>query len=168
MADVILLNYDFSIINHISTKKALKLVIKGKASIISDYGISIYNHLKKELKIMKPKIVRMLYQIQDISKRKMTYSNHGVFARDKNTCVYCGKKPHKLTIDHVVPKAQGGKTSYENCVAACFDCNVTKNNRTPEEAGMRLLKRPYHPTILDYLKIKFGNFDFENIEINWG
>ena len=95
------------------------------------------------------------------------YQWHAVFTRDKNTCVYCGTKSSKLTIDHILPKTRNGKTSFENCVAACFDCNTTKNNRTPDEAGMVLLKRPYHPTIADFLRLKFGNFDFGGIDITW-
>lgn len=165
--DVILLNYDFTIINNISIKKAVKLLVKGKASIIQDCGVIIYEHVKKGIKFLKPKVIRMLYQIQAITKTKMAFSKRAIFVRDKHTCQYCSKKPSKLTIDHVIPKARGGKTTFDNCVAACLNCNTTKNDRTPEEAGMKLLKHPYHPTVIDFLIMKYGKYDFSGDE-NWG
>ena len=67
--------------------------------------------------------------------------------RDRETCQYCGARPgtRELTIDHVVPRVQGGVSSWENCVLACMDCNRRKANRTPEEARMALLERPVKP-----------------------
>ena len=76
-----------------------------------------------------------------------TFSRRNVFKRDKLTCQYCGKQPggEELTIDHVVPRAQGGRSSWTNCVLACVDCNSRKAARTPSEARMKLHKQPVRP-----------------------
>ncbi len=79
--------------------------------------------------------------------RQVPFSRRNVFKRDCFTCQYCGTQPdgEALTIDHVCPRAQGGGSSWENCVLACGPCNARKANRTPEQAGMRLRKRPVQP-----------------------
>lgn len=76
--------------------------------------------------------------------RDMTWSGRNLRRRDRCTCQYCGMRlpPEKLTIDHVLPKTRGGRTSFENCVLACKKCNTFKADRTPEEAGMKLIERP--------------------------
>jgi len=77
----------------------------------------------------------------------VTFSRRNVFKRDHVTCQYCGARPgsEELTIDHVIPRAQGGLTTWENCVLACVACNARKANRTPEQAGMKLRKSPNRP-----------------------
>ncbi|GAB4155265.1 MAG: HNH endonuclease [Planctomycetaceae bacterium] len=77
----------------------------------------------------------------------VTFSRRNVFKRDKLTCQYCGQQPgrEELTIDHVVPRAQGGISSWTNCVLACVECNARKANRTPEQAGMPLRTQPVRP-----------------------
>lgn len=80
-------------------------------------------------------------------KTKVTFSRRMLFRRDNDQCQYCGCKPgtSELSIDHVMPKSRGGETTWENCVASCVDCNSKKANRTPEQAGMRLRKKPGKP-----------------------
>ncbi len=77
----------------------------------------------------------------------VTFSRRNVFKRDHATCQYCGVRPgtEELTIDHVLPRAQGGLTTWENCVLACVACNARKANRTPEQANMKLKKLPHRP-----------------------
>lgn len=74
-------------------------------------------------------------------------SKRNILLRDRHTCAYCGH--HADTVDHVVPRAQGGVTSWENCVAACQPCNFTKDNRTPAQAKMTLRITPFVPTLAD-------------------
>ena len=78
----------------------------------------------------------------------VTFSRRNIFKRDRFTCQYCGTQPgnEDLTIDHVVPRAQGGQSSWGNCVLACLTCNKRKADRTPLEANMRLYKEPKRPT----------------------
>jgi 5-methylcytosine-specific restriction endonuclease McrA len=77
----------------------------------------------------------------------VTFSRRNIFKRDHFTCQYCGKQPgsDELTLDHVVPRAQGGESRWDNCVLACLDCNKRKADRTPEQANMRLRRRPVQP-----------------------
>ena len=77
----------------------------------------------------------------------VTFSRRNVFKRDRFTCQYCGKQPggDELTIDHVVPRAQGGESSWKNCVLACLECNARKADRTPDQARMRLRSEPVRP-----------------------
>jgi 5-methylcytosine-specific restriction endonuclease McrA len=75
------------------------------------------------------------------------FNRRNVFQRDRCTCQYCGARPGsaELTIDHVVPRSQGGVSSWENCVLACVTCNRHKANRTPEQAGLLLCTKPVRP-----------------------
>ncbi len=79
--------------------------------------------------------------------RSIKFSRRNVFDRDKNQCQYCGKKFHKdfLSMDHVIPRSRGGPSSFTNIVTACKPCNAFKDDRTPDEAGMVLLKKPVAP-----------------------
>ena len=78
----------------------------------------------------------------------VTFSRRNVFKRDRFTCQYCGTQPgsEELTIDHVVPRAQGGTSSWTNCVLSWLACNKRKADRTPDQAGMKLRKEPVRPT----------------------
>ncbi len=77
----------------------------------------------------------------------VTFSRRNIFKRDHGTCQYCGARPGsaELTIDHVLPRAQGGVSRWDNCVLACVDCNSRKANRTPEQAAMKLRRPPFRP-----------------------
>lgn len=78
----------------------------------------------------------------------VTFCRRNLFKRDHSACQYCGGRPgsQELTIDHIVPRAQGGLTTWENCVLACVSCNARKANRTPDQAGMKLRRAPVRPT----------------------
>lgn len=78
----------------------------------------------------------------------VTFSRRNIFKRDHWSCQYCGVQPgsEELTIDHVLPRAQGGRSTWENCVLACVPCNARKANRTPEQAAMRLRRPPFRPS----------------------
>jgi 5-methylcytosine-specific restriction endonuclease McrA len=80
-------------------------------------------------------------------------TNRTLFQRDRNLCLYCGDQfpTSDLTRDHVVPASRGGDNIWENCVTACRHCNQRKDDRTPEEAGMKLLAVPYTPNLAEYL-----------------
>lgn len=77
----------------------------------------------------------------------VTFSRRNIFKRDRFTCQYCGKQPgsEELTIDHVLPRAQGGISTWENCVLACVECNAKKADRTPDQALMPLRREPVRP-----------------------
>ena len=77
----------------------------------------------------------------------VTFSRRNVFKRDRFTCQYCGVQPgsEELTIDHVIPRAQGGTSTWSNCVLACVECNSRKANHTPQQARMPLRSKPTRP-----------------------
>lgn len=79
--------------------------------------------------------------------KEVKFTRHNVFERDGYFCQYCGEKYDTayLNLDHVIPKERGGKTTWENVVCSCIRCNSKKGNRTPQEAGMKLLKKPKKP-----------------------
>jgi 5-methylcytosine-specific restriction endonuclease McrA len=93
-----------------------------------------------------PEII-LLSKYDKMPQRQAHFSRRNLFKRDGQTCQYCGDQPgsEELTIDHVLPRSQGGVTSWENCVLACVTCNRKKANRTPSQAKMKLMKVPKKP-----------------------
>jgi 5-methylcytosine-specific restriction endonuclease McrA len=93
-----------------------------------------------------PEVI-LLSDYDGMPDRRVNFSRRHIHKRDNYTCQYCGCRPgtEDLTIDHVVPRSQGGLTSWTNCVLACMTCNTKKANRTPKEAHMKLLKEPVKP-----------------------
>ncbi|MCA8986676.1 MAG: HNH endonuclease [Planctomycetaceae bacterium] len=96
--------------------------------------------------ILIPEVV-VLLRYSKVPKQTVTFSRRNLFRRDEFQCQYCGCKPLSadLTIDHVMPRSQGGGSSWENCVLACIQCNTRKGGRTPVQANMKLLKKPVRP-----------------------
>ncbi len=96
--------------------------------------------------ILVPRVIRLL-KYDQFPKNIVKFNRRNIFLRDENRCQYCGHKfsTQHLSLDHVVPRTQGGLTNWENIVCACLTCNVRKGGRTPHEAGMRLFKRPVKP-----------------------
>ena len=82
-----------------------------------------------------------------LPKAHVAFSRRNIFKRDRYTCQYCGSRPRhdELTIDHVIPRAQGGQSTWDNCVLACVDCNHSKADRTPDQAGLSMKKVPKRP-----------------------
>lgn len=105
-----------------------------------------------------PEVIK-LNRYDKLPKETVIFSRHNIFRRDENKCQYCGEKPgsEELTIDHVIPKFLGGKTTWENCVLACVSCNSIKANSLPENVrhkkfpyGMKLIKKPFRPKLKDF------------------
>jgi hypothetical protein len=139
---ILVLNADYQPINMTSFKKGYKLIYKKKAEvIISDESDKLFD-LTRE--VFRPKVIRLLNYIY-LPYRRLNLSKHNILKRDDHKCVYCGSK-NELTLDHVFPKSRGGKNTWENLVACCTKCNSKKNDRTPEEAGMTMLSKPFAPS----------------------
>jgi 5-methylcytosine-specific restriction endonuclease McrA len=98
------------------------------------------------LRLKVPEVI-CLAQFDRLPNNAVTFSRRNVAKRDHFVCQYCGAQPgaDSITIDHVVPRSQGGASNWTNCAAACLDCNTRKSDRTPEQAGMRLRRRPVRP-----------------------
>lgn len=102
---------------------------------------------KKQIKV--PKVI-ILSHFNEVPKRRPRFTAKNLWERDRFTCQYTGKKLSykEGNIDHVIPKSRGGKTSWTNCVISHKDVNFQKGNKTPSEAGLRLLTQPKEPTAL--------------------
>lgn len=149
MKQVLLLNQSYEPILTIGWKKAVSMVFLGKVEVVKEYNTEIRSQY---LTIKAPAVVRLLSSFRRY-KKKVRFSRINVIARDNCKCVYCDKRfpPSKLTLDHVIPRAKGGKTSWKNVVSCCEECNVKKADKTPEEAGMRLTKLPTIPKWLPFV-----------------
>lgn len=150
MNGCVILNMDYSFLNIVSWEKAIKLAEKGKATVVK-YSDRVFRTVDKVIKI--PAVMKLIKLIRTIYRTKVVFSKKNVISRDRYTCQYCGSHEH-LTIDHVVPVSKGGKSTFENCVAACQECNAKKGNKLPREIGMFPKKQPVAPTISEFTRIK--------------
>jgi 5-methylcytosine-specific restriction endonuclease McrA len=93
-----------------------------------------------------PRILRLI-MYDRLPKQEVKFNRRNIFARDRNRCQYCGRRfpGSELSLDHVVPRSQGGVSNWENVVCACVKCNVRKGGRLPTEAGMTLIAPPRRP-----------------------
>ena len=141
----LLLNSTYEGISFISYRKVFKLYTKGKIEILSSWDKNIRWGSGQ---MQMPSVVRLKYRVRWIP-RKVRFNRSGIFRRDKCLCQYCGIKFSlaKLTVDLVVPRAQGGKSDWINCVSSCFSCNNYKSDRTPAEANLKLLVKPRIPRV---------------------
>ncbi|MBD3183727.1 HNH endonuclease [Candidatus Poribacteria bacterium] len=148
---VLVLNASYEAINICNLKRAIILIFKGVACAEEEAEHEIRS---ASMVIKVPTVIRLLKYVR-IPYRVVRFSRKNVLLRDRHTCQYCGQKflPGMLTIDHVVPVSRGGKTRWENVVAACKKCNIKKGNREPREAGMNLLKTPKAPPVVYYLHL---------------
>src|SRR5262249_17786265 len=108
-------------------------------------------------KIRVPKVILLLF-FDRLPKKEVTFTRQNVFERDQNTCQYCGVTfdRKELNLDHVIPRNRGGATTWENIVCSCHRCNSAKGDRTPVEAGMRLLRKPKRPQWRPLLHVHYS------------
>ena len=108
--------------------------------------------------IAVPRIIRLLFYDR-LPRKEVKFNRRNIFARDKNSCQYCGKRQRtsELSLDHVIPKSIGGKSAWENIVCACAKCNVKKGGRTPRQAGMTLIQKPVKPKHNPLVHIHLGH-----------
>lgn len=162
MSKVIVLNLDYTYLNSVSVKKALKYIVNKKVEVIKSLETIITN-AEKTFIIKTPLVVRLVKMVRLLYRNKVPFSKKNVISRDENICQYCGIKDSKLTIDHIIPLSRGGKTNWENCVASCKKCNNMKDRRTPKEARMTLKRQPYQPTIMEFLIAKMRTLGVEDL-----
>lgn len=148
MPQVLLLNNDNQPLQYTSWRRAVVLLLKGKAEVEETL-----KHIEDYIRVGEyyiPKCIRLKEQMA-IPHKELPFSLTNIFKRDNYTCQYCGKHLEKdeLTLDHVFPKSRMGPDIWENLVTCCKECNQKKANRTPKEAHMKLLKRPVRPTMED-------------------
>lgn len=137
-APVLVLNANFEPLNVCSTRRALCLLIAGKAEMLLN-GRGYVRTVR--LTIPRPSVIRLDYMIKR-PRPRVRLTKREILRRDNHTCQYCGSRASRLTIDHVLPRHRGGEHTWSNLVTACAECNLHKGGRTLQEARMRLL----HPT----------------------
>ena len=137
---VLVLNSTYEPINVCTTRRAIVLILKGIARTEEKHE-NAYRSARAALPL--PSVIRLTEYVHIPFERK-SLSRKNILLRDHNTCQYCGKvfNPSELTLDHVLPKSRGGSSNWDNLVACCKRCNNRKGSHLPEEAGMKLIKRP--------------------------
>lgn len=180
-SSVLLLNRLYMAIRVVSAKRAMTLVFRDLAEVVSveDGNYQSYNFdswvevsqaraafeperhdwiRTVRFQIAVPRIIRLL-AYDKLPRTSVKLNRRNIFARDHNRCQYCGRRfaTHDLSIDHVVPRSQGGTTTWTNVVCACTSCNVRKGGRTPAQARMRLISHPRRPTRSPVLTFKLSD-----------
>jgi len=137
---VLVLNASYEPIHVCVVRRALVLVFKGVASAEE---LSHWQVHSASQAVSVPSVIRLL-EYRRIPRQTRSLSRKNILLRDRHTCQYCGEvfSPIELTLDHVMPRSRGGKSSWENLVTCCRRCNNCKGDRLPEEANMLLQRRP--------------------------
>lgn len=144
---VLVLNATFEPINVCTVKRAIVLMLKNKASSLE---CSSRTYHSAAAAIAVPNVIKLNYYVRVPRGDVRRVSRRAVLARDSHSCQYCGSRSH-LTIDHVVPRSRGGKSSWDNIVTSCAPCNSRKGDRLPREANMVLKAPPRPPDPLSFI-----------------
>jgi 5-methylcytosine-specific restriction endonuclease McrA len=145
--EVLVLNTTFEPINVCSTRRAVVLLLKGRAEVL-EIGVG-YLHAER-LTLQQPLVIRLYSFVKVPRGDRRRLSRRAVLARDGFRCQYCGSTRH-LTLDHVIPRSRGGTTSWDNVVTSCAPCNVRKGASLPLEVGMEPRSTPRPPSLAHYL-----------------
>jgi 5-methylcytosine-specific restriction endonuclease McrA len=158
-SNVLVLNRSFLPVHVTSVRRAFSLIYQDVARAVSENyeTFDFEGWMRLEVNgsdaigtprgsVRVPRVIA-LRSYDRVPKRTLRYSRMNVFARDEFTCQYCGTRPPRsqLNLDHVIPRSLGGKTTWENVVCSCVDCNRRKGGRTPNQARLRLRRRPARP-----------------------
>lgn len=149
MGEVLLLNANYEPLNVCTMRRAMSLVLLGKAEVLQHRDAPVQT-ISGDLDA--PSVMKMRYPVRR-PMPELRLSRHSVLARDNYTCQYCGIRQRDLTIDHVVPRWAGGPHTWDNLVACCRRCNLKKGDKTPQQASMKLARRPRRPHFVPYLSL---------------
>ena len=170
---VLVLNRLWQAVHVCSVRRALVLLFEGHAQVVFNGAAGDFQTFSFEqwqdfsrhspaqesirtisFRIRVPKVILLLFYDR-LPKKEVKFTRHNIFERDRNTCQYCGQTCDRsdLNLDHVVPRDRGGPTSWENIVCSCIECNTHKANRTPQEAGMRLIRKPKRPKWRPFVQV---------------
>ncbi len=159
MEAVIVLNAGYEFMGLVSWQRAMILLFNGKVEVVKESD-RVVRTVTRTFRI--PSVIRLMKFIRQIYRREVPFSRKNILVRDACVCQYCGREylSGDLTIDHIIPKVQGGANDWNNVVACCRSCNIRKGGRTPRQAGMQLERKPFKPTIMEfinlYLRRRFG------------
>jgi 5-methylcytosine-specific restriction endonuclease McrA len=168
---VLILNRSYLPIHVTSVRRAFVLLYQGIARAVNEqyqtFDFDSWSDLSVSANVESiglvnrvirvPRVV-LLVGYDRVPKRHVRFSRYNIYARDKCTCQYCGHRlpRHELNLDHVIPRSQGGTSVWENVVCSCHDCNRRKGGRTPQQAGIALLRRPLKPQWTPFMQEAFS------------
>ncbi len=144
---VLVLNLDHYPVAVVTVQKAMVLLLMEKAQQLSSYELLEIRTVSRSFPY--PAVIRLV-QYKHIPYKGVLLNRANLFRRDRGACQYCGSSK-QLTIDHVIPRSKGGKTSWTNLVTACNRCNVLKGDKPPEQVGMQLRVAPFTPSLSYFL-----------------
>jgi len=164
-APVLVLNSAYMPINTVPWQRAISWVASGRA-VIEDVYEGLFLH-SPSTRFPMPSIIRFVVKMSRYFHKRVKFNRRNIWIRDKGKCQYCGKKTliEDFTFDHVIPKSQGGRTIWENIVVACYKCNQKKKGRTPKQANMKLIQKPFKPKHLAGTGLP--GLDKENVPKSW-
>ncbi len=154
--ETLVLSAAYEPVARVPWQRAITLLWEGKVEVVEEYQDKFVRSVTLELRM--PSVIRFIRALRG-RKRVVKFSRDTVYVRDGRRCQYCGRivPRHEATYDHVVPRAQGGTTRWENVVIACVPCNQKKGGRTPQQARMKLLSQPIKPASLpETVRITLG------------
>jgi 5-methylcytosine-specific restriction endonuclease McrA len=186
-ASVLVLNKLFMAIHIISVRRAFCLLCKDFAEVVahedgqfttydfatwrevSEYRAKHFRQVDDDWvrtstsEIQVPRVIRLL-DFEKLPKQTVKFNRRNIFARDNNQCQYCGRKfpTSELSLDHVIPRSQGGQSTWENIVCACVRCNVRKGGRTPKQAHISLIRKPEKPKRSPLLNLKLTHRKYQS------
>ena len=184
-ASVLVLNRAYLAVHVVNVRRAFCLIYRALAEVIdcsdgqfANYDFEswrMYSDLREQesehtewvrsvsFEIQVPRVIRLL-RYDRVPKHSLRFNRRNLFARDSHRCQYCGHHAPmpQLSIDHVVPRSQGGRTTWENVVCCCTRCNTKKGGRTPQQANMHLLRKPVKPRFNPMLTRKLENPKYES------
>jgi len=148
---VLILNRSFVPLQVCNVRRAIILLFTGRAERVEDTVDLIRS---PSIVMVIPSVIRLRRYVRQPPAQTLSFNKKNILKRDGYTCQYCGRNSGEhMTIDHIIPRSHGGRMVWENVVGACRACNTRKGNRTPQEAGMRLLRKPTKPVSALYLTI---------------
>jgi 5-methylcytosine-specific restriction endonuclease McrA len=155
MEQTLLLNATFEPLDVVHWQRAMILWAQGKVEIVETHDKEVRS---VSFTFKLPSVVRLLKFVRTRRRPQVQFTRANIYTRDNYTCQYCAKGFHSedLTFDHVVPSSQGGIKSWENIVTCCFKCNRKKADKTPEQAGMHLLREPKKPVYNPIFRVTMG------------
>lgn len=158
----LVLDQSYSPVLVVPWQRAIELLTLGKVEVIQEHDQEVRSAY---LVIKIPSVIRLLRKFRRF-KKPVKFSRVNIYGRDGYKCQYCGTKcsMNELTYDHVIPRSQNGKTTWTNIVSCCVPCNSRKAGRTPEQARMKLLKKPVQPVDLPTMMIQISR---KNIPDAW-
>jgi len=173
---VLVLNRLWQAVNICTVRRAVTLLFEGHAEVVLNsidgsfqtFNFREWHYFSQQtpdpesirtvsFRIRVPRVI-LLVMFDRLPKKEVKFTRHNIFERDKNACQYCGQvfDRRDLNLDHVIPRDRGGPTTWENIVCSCVRCNTQKANRTPQEAGMHLIRKPKRPKWRPFVQVNLG------------